>query len=150
MFCCTIVCSICTFRLQIWSNRGIQVKARVCNVVQKHILLYWVKWSCYPESSQYIMYSEKGTKIIRPLWQLQDWEKADQSVLFSPNSSDWSDAFMSRPLSLPPPRVHMLGFTDAGNIRHTLPQKYGVAGEDGHLVTMAEKMQPVELVTDHP
>ena len=48
------------------------IKARVCNAVQKHILLYWVKWSCYPESSQYIMYSEKGTKIIRPLWQLQD------------------------------------------------------------------------------
>ena len=42
------------------------LKARVCNVVQKHILLYWVKWSCYPESSQYIMYSEKGTKIIKP------------------------------------------------------------------------------------
>ena len=36
----------------------VDVKARVCDVVQKHTLLYWVKLSCYPESSQYIMYSE--------------------------------------------------------------------------------------------
>ena len=42
----------------------------------------------------------------------------------------------------------MLRFTDAGNIQHTL-QKYGVAGEDVHLVTMAEKMQPALLVTAH-
>ena len=39
------------------------LKDSVCNVVQKHILLYWVKYN---------MYSEKGTKIIGPLWQLQD------------------------------------------------------------------------------
>ena len=57
---------------------------------------------------------------------------------------------MSRPLSLPPPRVHTLGFTDAGNIRLTPLQKYGAAGEDGHLVTMAEKMQPALLLTAHP
>ena len=41
-------------------------------------------------------------------------------------------------------------FTDAGNIQHTPLQKYGVAGEDVHLVTMAEKMQPALLVTAHP
>ena len=46
------------------------------------------------------------------------------------------------PLSLPPPSTHTLGFTDAGNIQHTL-QKYVVAGEDVHLITMAEKMQNV-------
>ena len=74
------------------------IKARVCNIVQKHILLYWVKWSFYPESSQYIMYTEKGTKIIGPLWQLQDWE-SDQSLLSAPPSTDWSVAFMSHPLS---------------------------------------------------
>ena len=45
--------------------------------------------------------------------------------------------------------MHALSFTDAGNIQHTL-QKYGVAGEDVHLVTMAEKMQPALLVTSHP
>ena len=44
----------------------------------------------------------------------------------------------------------MLRFTDAGNIQHTPLQKYGVAGEDVHLVTMAEKMQPVLLVTAQP
>ena len=54
------------------------------------------------------------------------------------------------PLSLPPPCVHTLHFTDAGNIQHTPLQKYGVAGEDVHLVTMAEKMQPALLVTAHP
>ena len=54
------------------------------------------------------------------------------------------------PLSLPPPHVHRLRFTDAGNIQHTPLQKYGVAGEDVHLVTMAEKMQPALLVTAHP
>ena len=42
------------------------------------------------------------------------------------------------------------GFTDAGNIQHTALQKYGVAGEDVHLVTMAEKMQPALLVTANP
>ena len=47
------------------------IKYRVCSVLQKYILLNCVKWSCYPESSQYIMFSEKGTKIIRTLWQLQ-------------------------------------------------------------------------------
>ena len=71
-----------------WSGRAarstnLNFKARVCNGVQKHILLYWVKWSCYPESTEYIMYSEKGTETIRPLLQLQDKEKADQSVLFA-------------------------------------------------------------------
>ena len=38
------------------------LKARVCNVAQKHILLYWVKWSCCPESRWYIMYLEKGKR----------------------------------------------------------------------------------------
>ena len=38
--------------------------------------------------------------------------------------TDWSDAFMSPPLSLPPPRVHTLHFTNAGNIQHTPLQKY--------------------------
>ena len=75
------------------------LKARVCNAVQKHILLYWAKWSCYPQSSQYIMYSEKGTKIIRPLWQLQDWEKADQSMLFGTKIE--KDAFMSHSACAP-------------------------------------------------
>ena len=62
-------------RIEVLSSLGADnrvIKARVCNVVQKHILLYWVKWSCYPESSQYMTYSEEGMKIIRPLWQLQD------------------------------------------------------------------------------
>ena len=35
-------------------------------------------------------------------------------------------------------------------ILSTLHTKYGVAGEDVHLVTMAEKMQPALLVTAHP
>ena len=40
------------------------IKARVCYVVQKHILLYWVKSSFYPESSQYSqdMIQKKGRK----------------------------------------------------------------------------------------
>ena len=70
-------------------------------------------------------------------------------MLSGSDSTDWSDAFMSV-LSLPPPRMHTLHFTDAGNIQHTPLQKYGVAGEDVHLVTMAEKMQPALLVTAHP
>ena len=88
-------------------------KARVCNVVQKHILLYRVKWSCYPESSQYIMYSEKGMKIIGPLWQLVRLRKIWPISAIQPGQHglvrcmDWSDAFMSRPQSLPPPRVHV-------------------------------------------
>ena len=53
-------------------------------------------------------------------------------------------------LSLSPLRVHTLRFTDAGNIQHTFLQKYGVAGEDVYLVTMAEKMLPALLVTAHP
>ena len=75
-------------------------------------------------------------------------------MLFGPNSSDWSDAFMSHsacaPLSIPAPRMHTSCFTDAGNIKHTPLQKYQVAGEDVHLVTMAEKMQPALLVTAYP
>ena len=106
----------------------LRLRWSVITVVQKHILLYWVKWSCYPESSQYIMYSEKGTKIIRHLWQLQDWEKADQSVQSGPKSMDWSDAFMSHPLSLPTLPAHAWHFTVAGKIQHTPPQKFGVAG----------------------
>ena len=51
---------------------NVEVNGLKLGSVQNHILLYWMKWSCYPESSQYIMYSEKGTKIIRPMWQLQD------------------------------------------------------------------------------
>ena len=46
--------------------------------------------------------------------------------------------------------MHRLSFTDARNIKLTPLQKYGVAGEDVHLVTMAEKMQPALLVTAHP
>ena len=53
-------------------------------------------------------------------------------------------------LSLPPPRMHTLCFTDAGNVQHTPLPEYRVAGEDVHLVTMAEKMQPTLLVTAHP
>ena len=49
-----------------------------------------------------------------------------------------------------PPRVHTLCFTDAGNIQHIPLQKNGVAGEEVHFVTMAEKMQPALLVTAHP
>ena len=45
--------------------------------------------------------------------------------------------------------MHTLRFTDARNVQHTPLQKYGVAGEDVHLVTMAEKMQPALLVTAH-
>ena len=54
------------------------------------------------------------------------------------------------PLSLPPTHMHKPCFSDAGNIQHTPLQKYVVAGEDGHLVTMAEKMQPALRVTAHP
>ena len=43
-------------------------------------------------------------------------------------------ALPATPLSLPPPRVHTLCFTDAGSVQHTPLQKYGVAGEDVHLV----------------
>ena len=46
--------------------------------------------------------------------------------------------------------MHTLRFTDAGNIQHTHLQEYTVAGEDVHLVTMAEKMQPTLLVKAHP
>ena len=53
-------------------------------------------------------------------------------------------------LFLPPPCVHMLRFTVAGNIQYTLLQKYRVAGEDVHLVTMAGKVHPALLVTAHP
>ena len=35
--------------------------------------------------------------------------------------------------------MHTSRFTDAGNIQYTTLQKYGVAGEDVHSVTMAEK-----------
>ena len=51
------------------TDAGEIVNAIVGNPVQNHFLLYWVKWSFHPESSQYIMYSEKGTKRIRPLCQ---------------------------------------------------------------------------------
>ena len=71
------------------------------------------------------------------------------------DSTDWSDERIGQMplcllLSVPPPCVHTLRFTDARNIQHTPLQKYGVAGEDIHLVTMAEKMQPALLVTAHP
>ena len=72
--------------------------------------------------------------MIRPLWQLQDREKAplqeaDLSVLFGPKSKiekKKSDAHMSSSacaplcpsLHPPPPCVHTLCFTDAGNIQY--------------------------------
>ena len=46
--------------------------------------------------------------------------------------------------------MHTLRFTDAGNIQNSPLQKYRVAGEDVHLVTVAEKMQPALLVTAQP
>lgn len=51
--------------------------------------------SFYPESHQHIMYSEKGMKIIRPLWQLQDWQDPGQSMLFALKAKKQSDVFMS-------------------------------------------------------
>ena len=41
-------------------------------------------------------------------------------------------------------------FTDTGSVQLTPLHKYGVAGEDVHLVTIAEKMQPALFVTAHP
>ena len=66
------------------------IKAGVGNVVQKHFLLYWGKWSYHPKSTQYIMCSEKETTIKRALWQLQACNNSDQSLPFGPNGSDWS------------------------------------------------------------
>ena len=62
----------------------------------------------------------------------------NKSNAIRPDSTDWSD--------VPSPRMHKLRFTDAGNIQYT-PL---VAGEDVHLVTMAEKLRPALLVTAHP
>lgn len=57
----------CPHRVCEVSATARSIKASVGNPVQIHFLLYWVKWSFYPESSQYIMCSENGMKTIRPL-----------------------------------------------------------------------------------
>ena len=67
---------------------------------------------------------------------------------------DWSDAFMSRSACAPLCTSLLCVCTRhvslmPGNIQHTALQKYRVAGEDIHLVTIAEKMQPALLVTAH-
>ena len=134
-------------------NIHARIKARVCNVVRKHILLYWVKWSCYPESSQYIMYSEKGTKNNQTSVAAAGLKKSWPIRAFRPNSMDWSDAFMSPsacspPLSLPPPCMHT--FHRCQKYSAHSSAEIQVAGEDIHLVTMAEKMQSALLVTAHP
>ena len=68
------------------------------------------------------------------------------TILSGLDGTDWSDAFMSRPLAPPPPphaqRCQKYSAHSSAEIR--------LAGEDIHLVTMAEKMQPVLLVTAHP
>ena len=95
---------------------------------------------CYTGWNGPAVLREKGKN--KNMWQLQDWEKADQSVIWS-----LIDQMPSCLLSLPPPYVYTSRLTDAGNIQHAPLQKYRVAGEDVHLVTVAEKMQPALPVT---
>ena len=95
------------------------------------------------------MYSEKGTKIVDLCGSCRT-EKKLTNPCHPAQIARIGQIPSCLVLSLPPPHVHTLCFTNAGNIQHTPLQKYRVAGEDVHLVTMADKMQPALLVTAQP
>ena len=91
---------------------------------------------------------KKEPKKIRPLCRLQDCDKVDQSLLFG-----WIARIGQMP-SCPSCPSHLCACASyvslIPEVFSTLFQKYGVAREDVHLVTMAEKMQRALLVTAHP
>lgn len=94
----------------------IDIKARIGNSVQKLCLLYWVKWSFYSDSYQYIMCFLIWTKKIRSLYKLQNINISSQSS-WDPRAKRANRQPSSLHLLCPSPSLLFIGCREGGRWR---------------------------------